>query len=103
MKDGFMTPPKHVGFEAKKLFGDAGRIMDGSIAYIGLNGGGPTEPHTHEHDHLFVVVKGEARVLLGEETVVIREDEAFLVKGMILHSVWNNHDGETVMIGISVR
>lgn len=27
MKDGFMTPPKHVNFEAKKLFGDVGRII----------------------------------------------------------------------------
>ena len=30
----FMTPPKHVHFRAKKLFGEMGRIVDGSIAYI---------------------------------------------------------------------
>ena len=41
----FMTPPKHVNFHAKKLFGDMGRIVDGSVAYIELNGGGPTELH----------------------------------------------------------
>ena len=103
MKDGFITPPKHVSFEAKKLFENVGQIIDGSIAYIGLNGGGPTEQHTHDHNHLFVVVKGEAKVLLGEETVIIRKDESFLVKGKIPHSVWNNQDDETVMIGISVR
>ena len=28
----FMTPPKHVNFRAKKLFGEVGRIVDGSIA-----------------------------------------------------------------------
>ena len=39
----FMTPPKHVNFHAKKLFGEMGRIVDGSVAYIELNGGGPTE------------------------------------------------------------
>ena len=43
----FMTPPKYVNFRAKKLFGEMGRIIDGSIAYIDLNGGGPTELHTH--------------------------------------------------------
>ncbi len=48
----FMTPPKHVNFRAKKLFGEMGHIVDGSIAYIDLNGGGPTELHTHEHNHL---------------------------------------------------
>ena len=56
----FMTPPKHVNFHAKKLFGEMGRIVDGSVAYIKLNGGGPTELHTHEYNHLFIVTEGEA-------------------------------------------
>ena len=103
MRDGFMTPPEHINFEAKKLFGNVGEIIDGSIAYIDLKGGGPTKQHTHEHNHLFIVVKGEAKVLLGEETVIIHQDESFLVKGSIPHSVWSNRDEETVMIGISVR
>ena len=70
-----MTPPKHVNFRAKKLFGEMGRIVDGSVAYIELNGGGPTELHTHEHNHLFIVTEGEARIQLGDETVIIHKDE----------------------------
>ena len=103
MRDGFMTPPNHVNFEAKKLFGAVGEILDGSIAYITLKGGGPTENHTHEHNHLFIVVKGEAKALQGEEEILIHQDEAFLVQGSIPHSVWSNTEEETVMIGISVR
>lgn len=103
LKDGFMVPPNHVNFEAKKLFGAVGQIIDGSIAYITLQGGGPTHPHTHAHNHLFIVVKGEAKVLLGEDTVTIPKNEAFLVKGTIPHSVWSTQDDETVMIGISVQ
>ncbi len=103
MNDGFITPPNHINFAAKKLFGSMGEIIDGSIAYIDLKGGGPTERHTHEHNHLFIVTSGEAVVLLGEEKVIIRKDEAFLVDGKTPHSVWNNIDGETVMIGISVK
>lgn len=38
LKDGFITPPNHVNFEAKKLFGAVGQIIDGSIAYITLQG-----------------------------------------------------------------
>lgn len=102
MKEGFMTPPNHMNFEAKKLFGEMGKIVDGSIAYINLKGGGPTKQHTHEHNHLFIVTQGEAKVLLGDETVIIKKDEAFLVEGKIPHSVWSNQDEETVMIGISV-
>ena len=108
----FMTPPKHVrsamplcsakNFRAKKLFGAVGNIVDGEIAYIDLNGGGPTEQHTHEHNHLFIVTEGEAKILLGDEEVIIHKDEAFLVEGRIPHSCWNNINGVTKMIGIIV-
>ena len=40
--------------------------------------------------------------MLGEEEVIIHKDEAFLVEGRIPHSVWNNIDGVTKMIGITV-
>lgn len=99
----FIIPPKHINFKAKKLFGEMGKIIDGSIAHIGLNGGGPSELHTHEHDHLFIVTEGEAKILLGDDEVTVGKNEAFLVKGCIPHSVWNSDEGETVMIGISVK
>lgn len=103
MKEGFITPPNHINFEAKRLFGNVGEIIDGSIAYINLKGGGPVEAHTHEHNHLFIVTKGEAVAKIGDEEVVIHQDEAFLVEGKKPHSVWSNRDEETVMIGISVK
>ena len=99
----FITPPNHIKFKAKKLFGAIGTIIDGSIAYVDLNGGGPTEQHTHEHNHLFIVTQGEAKIKLADSEVVVKKDEAFLVDGSIPHSVWNNIETETVMIGISVK
>ena len=42
-------------------------------------------------------------MLLDQEEVIIPENEAFLVKGRIPHSVWSNREEETVMIGISVH
>ncbi|MDE6538904.1 MAG: cupin domain-containing protein [Ruminococcus sp.] len=80
-----------------------GTIIDGSIAYVDLNGGGPTEQHTHEHNHLFIVTKGEAKIKLANNEVIVKKDESFLVEDKIPHSVWNNIQGETVMIGISVK
>ena len=103
MDNHFMTPPNHVNFKAKKLFAEMGEIIDGSIAYMDLNGGGPTEPHTHEHNHLFIVVKGEAKLLLDKEVVILKKDQSYLVEGKIPHSVWNNIPEETVMIGILVK
>lgn len=45
----------------------------------------------------------KAKALLVSEEVIIHQDEAFLVKGSVPHSVWSNCDSETVMIGISVE
>ena len=99
----FITPPNHINFLAKKLFTGMGEIIDGSIAYLEKDGGGPSELHTHEHNHLFIVVKGEAKIILNNTTVIIKENESYLVEGAIPHSVWNNFSGTTVMIGISVK
>lgn len=103
MDNEFMTPPNHVNFKAKKLFANVGEIIDGAIAYVDFNGGGPVQLHTHEHNHLFIVTKGEAKIILGDEEIIIKKDESFLVEGKIPHSVWNNVEDETVMIGISVK
>ncbi len=99
----FITPPEHICFLAKKLFADCGEIIDGSIAYIEPGGGGPVQQHTHSHNHLFIVISGEARIALGEEEKIIHANESFLVKGEIPHAVWNNTDETTIMIGISTK
>ena len=101
--ENFITPLNHINFKAKKLFGEVGEIIDGSVAYIDLNGGGPANQHTHEHNHLFIVTKGEAKIKLSGDEIIVRKDEAFFVNGKIPHSVWNNTADETVMIGISVK
>lgn len=103
-KEEFFTPPAHIGFLAKELFGAVGEIKNGSIAYLEVGGGGPTQQHTHAHDHLFIVVQGRARVLLANEEKLIKQNESFVVKGNVPHSVWNDlADAETVMIGITIK
>ena len=103
MKNGFITPPNHINFEAKKLFDSVGEIIDGSIAYLNLNGGGPLEKHTHPHNHLFIVTKGEAKIMLDDEEIIVKKDEPFIVNGENPPCVLNNVDEENVMIGISVK
>lgn len=100
---GFITPPGHVNFLAKKLFADMGKIVDGSIAWLGEKGGGPAEFHTHAHNHLFIVVKGEAKIQYSDHEVLIKENESYLVDGKTPHSVWNNGTEPAVMLGISVK
>ena len=101
--DGFITPTNHINFLAKKLFSNAGEIIDGSIAYLDENGGGPLALHTHEHNHLFIVVKGEAKIQYSDHEVIIKENDSYLVNGGIPHSVWNNGTGQAIMVGLSIR
>jgi hypothetical protein len=65
MKEGFIVPPDPVNFYAKKLFGNVGEIIDGSIAYGNLRGGGPAEKHTHSHNHLWSGVRPEFFLITG--------------------------------------
>jgi len=99
----FITPPCHKAFLAKKLFGNAGEITDGSIAYMEAGGGGPIEQHTHTHSHLFIVVEGEAKLLLGEKEIILKNEESFLVDGNTPHSLWNNTNKRTRVIGITIK
>lgn len=103
MEEKFVTPPGHVGFVAKKLFGGSGEMLDCAVARLERGGGGPVEPHAHPHDHLFIVISGRARIVMEDEEHILHEGEGFRVEGRRLHSVWNDADGETVMVGISVK
>nr|WP_302597511.1 cupin domain-containing protein [uncultured Cellulosilyticum sp.] len=102
--EGFVEVPHHINFLAKKLFEHIdGEIQDGAIAYLEKQGGGPIENHTHEHNHLFIVIEGGAVIILNQEKVILKQNESYLVKGDIPHSIWNNSDETTVMLGISIR
>ena len=97
----FMTPEGHRGFSAKKLFDQMGEIQWGAIAYIEKGGGGPENNHTHSDNHIFIVVDGEVRVVLGDEETVVGKNESLFVDGMIPHSIWNNGEKTAVVIKIS--
>ncbi len=101
--DDYITPPNHTNFLAKKLFDEIGEIADGSIAHMGANGGGPIKQHTHSHNHLFIVVEGEAKLLLGDKEIILKKEESYLVNGNIPHSLWNNIDKTTTVIGITIK
>lgn len=107
MANDFMTPEGHTGFLAKKLFdweqeGRSGSIQWGALAYIQKDGGGPAGNHTHASGHIFIVVEGEARVMLGEAAYRVAKDECFYVPGMTPHSIWNDREEPAKVIKLNV-
>jgi mannose-6-phosphate isomerase-like protein (cupin superfamily) len=102
-EDDYIDPPNHFGFRAKALLRkEQGTKVDGAIAIIDPKGGGPSPDHTHEHDHLFFVIKGTATIRMGFEEVTLNEDKALVVLGNVEHSVWKFADTELKMIGINL-
>jgi len=97
------TPLNHKNFLAKKIFENIGEIIDGSIAYIDINGGGPQPAHTHPHNHFFIVLEGEIKICLNNEEIVLKKDQSLLVKGSISHSVWNNKKEQAKVLGINIK
>ena len=88
--DKFITPPNHIRFNAKKLFYDVNAtILDSALAYVEPGGGGPDPAHTHDQDHIFIVVDGCATIRVGNEYTIVQKDEALYIKGQVEHSVWN--------------
>ncbi|MFR4025149.1 MAG: hypothetical protein ACLTZY_04670 [Alistipes indistinctus] len=107
--DGFRPPAGHTGFLAKQLFaGDGsehsfGEIIGGAIAYLEPGGGGPTQMHTHPHNHLFIVVSDRALWKPRPGRKPSERMNRCWSSGPVPHSVWNGTDSTTVMLGISVH
>ncbi len=99
----FITPPDHTGFLARRICGiAAGGIRDIAIALIEPGGGGPEPAHTHAHDHLFIVNQGEVTIFMDGTAHILKADEALLVPGKSLHSVWNRSGDPVKMTGITL-
>lgn len=98
----YITPPAHNNFKALKLWDEPTNFSDLSIAYIEPGGGGPMELHTHPYDHLFIVVEGEVTILEDGKEFVLREEEAYRVKGSVPHSVRNQTQERVTMLGMTL-
>lgn len=101
--DGFTSVPHHTGFLAKRVFGEAGRVLDVSVAHLEPRGGGPVPAHSHpRRDHLFVVTRGVMEARTPEGVRRFGPDEALLVPGGEVHEVWNAGDEPAVVVGITL-
>lgn len=101
--DGFTSVPHHTGFLAKRVFGEAGRVLDVSVAHLEPRGGGPVPAHSHPgRDHLFVVTRGVMEARTPEGVRRFGPDEALLVPGGEVHEVWNAGDEPAVVVGITL-
>ncbi|MBF0381309.1 MAG: cupin domain-containing protein [Magnetococcales bacterium] len=43
-------------------------------------------PHTHDHDKIAAVVSGEFRIIIGDESVILKAGDGMIVTEGVLHS-----------------
>ena len=60
------------------------RIM---IAFVDLAPHSVMPSHSHPHEQMGVVLRGEFEIIIGEESRVLREGDAYLVPSGVKHSV----------------
>jgi mannose-6-phosphate isomerase-like protein (cupin superfamily) len=95
-------PPGHLKFAAKWLAQkETGAPVNVFWGDVGHEGGGPEPRHTHPHDHIFIIVEGEAKVVIGDEEHLLGSQQAIHITGTIPHAIWNVGPGELKMVGIS--
>ena len=64
------------GFAGEKLM----------VTHIVFAAGASSEPHSHPHEQLTVVLRGELRFTLGEESQILKAGDALSIPSNITHS-----------------
>lgn len=104
METEFKEIKGHKKFKIKNLFHEQnGVIGQGDIAIIEPGGGGPFPSHTHNHGHLFVVLEGTIDITINEDLFTVSENESFKVPGKVNHTMTNNSNSTSRILGIKLN
>lgn len=96
-------PSDYTGYAARALLcKEEGSPADCCLAVIEPGGGGATPAHTHDHDHIFFVIEGAARIQIGEMSSLLTSNQALHVPGATIHSIWNCGDEELRILSINI-
>lgn len=99
----FLPVPEHVGFAAKSLRSIPEALLQGgALARLEPGGGGPVEPHRHEHAHLFIVTSGRITIMMDGLEHPVPAHDSLLVPGGVLHAVWNRGSSPAEVVGLTL-
>lgn len=86
----------NIDFAVARLPFPATQTMDPRIVRIAP--GKNNERHRHAHESLFVVLKGQANVLVGEQWVAVDEGQIAFIPRWIFHQTANRSDTEELVV-----
>lgn len=64
-----------------------------SITWVDVEAGGEQEPHSHGPQQVYVITRGEGRMMVGEETQDVHEGQMVFIPPEVEHGIVNTGDG----------
>jgi mannose-6-phosphate isomerase-like protein (cupin superfamily) len=103
-------PAGHESQEApgvwKKVLFQRGDLQAGVIQMVNwakLPAGKTFTPHFHEDmQEVYIMLNGAARLVVDEQTVILRRGDAVLIDPREVHQMWNDGDEDVEFLAIGV-
>ena len=90
----------------KKVLFQKADLQAGAVQMVNwarLPVGNSFAPHYHEDmQEIFIILRGEAQIMVGQETIVLRPGDAVLIDPREVHRMWNRGDEEVDYIAMGI-
>src|SRR5512134_2179652 len=95
-------PPKHYDLAIRTVLGQSDGVKDLNVGFARMEKSGRCDPHVHENaDHLFILLKGEMMMRVGDEEFLLKPGQAVLVNRGEVHSNYSvAKDEETEYLSV---
>ena len=91
----------------KKVLFQKADLQPGTVQMVNwarLPAGNTFSPHYHEDmQEIFIILRGEAQIMVDQQTVVLREGDSILIDAREVHRMWNTtrEDVDYIAMGIA--
>src|SRR5262249_10579161 len=64
-----------------------------SVTWVDVEAGGEQKPHSHEPQQVYVITRGQGRMMVGEEGHDVHEGQLVFIPPDVEHAIVNTGDG----------
>lgn len=79
--------PKHDNVYSRRIWGPESGGKNCAVGYNYLFANGGAEMHSHDSEHIFIILEGSCNYYDGENTFTFRKGQAFIVEPGDVHQV----------------
>jgi mannose-6-phosphate isomerase-like protein (cupin superfamily) len=96
-------PPKHYDLAVRTVVGQPDGLNNFNVGFARMEKSGRCDPHVHDNaDQLFILLKGEMMMRVGNEEFLLKPGQAVLVYRGEVHSNYSvSKDEETEYLSVT--